>query len=271
MKYLISFLILAICFFSCSKSSSTPPPVTPPEQDSLLNSYSIYYPQGHIRFRQNYFYDSVSQLAGIRAYRYDSSVSLPKTDSFSVVLTLSDPSVPPFSYEFINYSAGSTEHHLLFYDNQKRMTLDSMVSTTGTDYYNLHASYDNNGNSIYNWFGIGVDQIDTMYIANENIIHEIIYSHDNFYWWRVFTPGPRKSPLFQEELANSLGCLLYVKGLGDYRSENLPSQMQDTVVGYGSRDYHYAWSTDAVGRVVEGTASDTDGHIQEMYSFIYNH
>jgi len=272
MKYLFYVLIVATCLFSCSKSTPTPPPVTPPEQDSLLNSYSVYYPQGRVKFIQHFFYDSVRQLAGIRAYKYDSSVSLPKTDSFYVIITTSSLSVPPVSYDFINFNPSITEHHLLLYDNQNRMTLDSMVSTTGPDHYDLHASYDGYGNSIFEWFNSNVmNQIDTMYITNENISNEIIYDHDNFYWWRLTTPGTRNSPLYKEQFAKSLGCLLYVKGLGDYRSKNLPSQMQDTVVGYGARNYHYAWTTDVAGRVVEGTAANNDGQVQEMHSFIYNH
>jgi hypothetical protein len=126
---LCSIFLLVILFSSCSKPSSPNP--KPTAQDSLLTSFSIYFPQLHSKGVEVLGYDAQSQLATIHAYSYDSSSGAPIIDSFLISLTANIATNPPQTLdEVFHYQgdplAGESEQHLLFYDGQRRFLLAAL-------------------------------------------------------------------------------------------------------------------------------------------------
>ena len=284
------FLALAgIALFSCNKGDSPipppPGPTTPPPptaQDSLLKSFSIYNPQLHSKVLEVFGYDSQTQLAAIHAYSYDSSSGTPVVDSILISLTLTAALAPPSAYDATYHQqgdppAGQSEHHSLFYDSQSRVINDSITVSTVSSFGVQHYSYDNNGNTTVEWlFGdpqtpgsYTVNQIDTMFIANESILTDINYSSPGGAFNHLFTRSytTQINPLYNAALANSLGCLMVFNNFSDFRSKYLPTQFTDQESGSPTVVLNYSWTADAAGRIVKGVG--TDGSNQQIYSFNY--
>lgn len=286
MKNLIpATLILVICVSasSCNKNSSAPS--TPSGQDSLLKSFSVYTPQTHTEIMELFTYDNQSRLAAIQAYSYDSSGGSPVVDSFLVSLTLDANAQPPLSYDETFHlqgdaPAGESEHHLLSYDPQNRVTTDSISVSTVSNFSSQHFQYDNQGNTSIQWlFGdpqtpgsYTVSQIDTMNIQNETIVTDVNYSVPDGTLNRLYSRSysTQVNPLYNASLANSLGCLMVFNNFLDFRSKYLPSKFIDQEDGSPTITTNYLWTTDATGRVVKGAGSDaSNAALLVTYSFVY--
>jgi hypothetical protein len=275
--------LLAMSFFSCNKTNSPNP--TPSIQDSLPKTFSLYLPQKHAKAVEIFGYNTQTRLTTIHAYSYDSSAGTPVIDSFSVSFTLTSASEPPSAYDEIYHfqgdpPSGESEHHALFYDNQMRVTIDSITVSTANNFAVQHYQYDNNGNTTVQWlFGdpqtpgsYTVSQIDTMLIQNENILTDINYTTSDGTLNHLFTRSysAHINPFYNAALANSLGCLMVFNNFFDYRSKNLPTQYTDQEEGIPTVTLDYLWTTDATGSVVKGVGTDAaDGSVQQIYTYTY--
>ena len=286
MKNLICAGLIAlttITFVSCNKTNSPAP--TPAVQDSLPKSFSIYYPQAHTKGVEIFGYDAQARLATIHAYSYDSSGAAPVIDSFLISLNLTAAIDPPSAFDAVYHfqgdaPAGESEHHVLFYDAQSRVTIDSITAGTTGSFAVQHYQYDNTGNTTIEWlFGdpqtpgsYSVSQIDTMFIQNESILTDINYSVSTGTFNHLFTRSysVHVNPLYNSSLAKSLGCLMVFNNLFDFRSQYLPTQFTDQEDGLPTFTINYLWTTDATGSVVKGVGTDAgDGSIRQIYNFTY--
>ncbi len=128
-------------------------------------------------------------------------------------------------------------------------------------------SGDPNTRGSYTW-----NQIDTIYVQNEVIQTDINYSSPggpiNHFYSRTFST--HVNPLYNADLANSLGCLMVFNNFKDFRSKYLPSQFEDQETNSPNVTVNYLWTTDATGIVVKGIGTDAiDGSIREIYTFVY--
>ena len=284
MKYLIYCPIIAFAFFSCSKSSTTtpPPPVT---HDSILKSFSVYEPQSHYNTVVVYGYNQLSQLATLHIINYDSSSGTPKTDSNVIVLTQTSTTTPPGAYDITFHTqggppAGLSEHHLLFYDNQDRIILDSTTVNTTTNYTATHFTYDGNGNTTIEWFTFdpltpGSNtylQIDTMNVPVKNMVSDIGYTSPGTGFKHLITRTftTEINPMYNIALSNSLGSLISFNSLIDFRSNNLPAQMVNEDASMTSVTLNFVWTKDAYGRITQGTGKEPiSGLDGQVYTFNY--
>jgi hypothetical protein len=296
MKKIIAFSLGMAVLWSCNKTSSLTPPA-PSGQDTLLKSFSLYYPQNHTKSVEIFGYDQTTRLSSIHGYSYDSSGGAPVLDSFLVSFTLADTTMPPSSYDIVYHTngaapAGNADHHVLFYDNQKRVILDSIASSSVNDQSVQHFIYDGGGNTTIQWLfpdpnaagGYSINQIDSMQIQNNEIHTDLNYTVTNgddgmghyviiaedFTRLYTRTYSANSNPLYNSSLANSLGCLMAFNGFGDYRSANLPSQFADQEAGSPSMLLNYVWSANASGKVTQGTGVDAGSGLPvEVYGFSY--
>ncbi len=282
MKCLILLLILTITFLSCSKTASN---TGPPIQETNPNSFSIYLPQTHSKTVEVFGYNSKAQLETINIYGYDSSSGSPIIDSIIVSFNSTQGIYPPPGYN-VRYHYlgdplnGESNYHELFYDAQTRVTIDSVTISGINGFPVQHYLYDNSGNTTVQWL-IGYPQIpsnyiinetDTMFIQNDNIITDINYATTTSTLNRLFTRSysTHINPLYNKTLANSLGCLMVFNNYFDFRSNYLPAQFVDQGNGIPTITINYLWTTDATGSVVSGVGTDAgNGSVREIYNYSY--
>jgi hypothetical protein len=285
MKNYIILSAVLFTIFSCNKTNSPVPPVTP-AGDSLLKSFSMYSPQAHAKLIETFSYNGSSQLAGIHGYSYDTSSGTPSIDSAFISFAMTDTVTPPAAYDLAFHNDGDNpadvkEHHLVFYDNQKRVIRDSIASSSRNLYLVQHYIYDDLGNTTIQWLypdavapgGYTINQVDTMFIQGDNIFTDILYSAVDGSFYHLFTSSysTHINPLYNPSLSNSLGCLLVFNNIGgDYRSINLPDQHTDQENGSPSITLNYVWTTDSAGRVVQGIGTDNSSGLTGLiYNFTY--
>jgi hypothetical protein len=285
MKKIILCCSVLIALFSCNKSNAPTPP--PPATDSLLRSLTLYNPVLRSRGTEVFGYDENAHLAYIHVYNYDSSQANPEVDSTFLSFTQTDATTPPSSYDLTFYypgnpPAGESEHHVLFYDSLNRVIRDSITVSTTNSYTALHFIYDIYGNTTieslsgnpqtpgsYNQY-----QIDTMFVTSENMFNDISYSTPDNQYIHVISRNfsTEASPLYNESLANSLGCLLSLNSLVDMRSKNLPSQIQDQETTSTPGILSFQWMKDSAGRITGGVGTDTgSGLTGQIIGFTYDH
>jgi hypothetical protein len=289
MKIAVILSLVSIAFFSCSKSDSPTPPVpappvpvpTVPAPDTLLKSYSVYYPQLKNKLVEIFTYNANSAIVTLRGYTHDSSGGPALPDSVLISFAQTTANIPPASYDVSYYSSGAvnTDHHQLFYDNQNRAVRDSITSSSVGDQSTQHIFYDGVNETIQWLFpdaaapgGYSVSQIDTISIQNNNISSDINYTVsggvENFIRLKTYQSSVKDNPLYSDLLSTSLGSLMVFNNLGDYRSKNLPSQSTSDAGG-SQITLNYVWTTDASGRVIHGIGTDGNGLIQEIYDYSY--
>ncbi len=267
---------------SCSKTASN---TGPPIQETNPNSFSIYFPRTHSKSVEAFGYNSMAQLETINIYGYDSSSGSPIIDSVIVSFNLTQGIYPPPAYN-VRYHyqgdplSGESNYHELFYDNQNRVTIDSVTISGINGFPVQHYLYDNNGNTTVQWLtgypqipsNYIINEIDTMFIQNDNIITDINYTTTTSTLNRLFTRSysTHINPLYNKILANSLGCLMVFNNYFDFRSNYLPAQFIDQGNGIPTITINYLWTTDATGSVVSGVGTDAgNGLVREIYNYSY--
>ena len=279
MKHQILLLLLTMTFFSCTKTNSN---LGSPTQELNPNSFSIYLPQTHTKTIEVFGYNTKAQLETINIYSYDSSSGTPIIDSIFVSFNLTQGIYPPQGYN-VRYHyqgdppVGESNYHELFYDNQNRVTIDSVTISDINGFPVQHFLYDNNGNSTVQWLtqvpgNYAINQIDTLFIQNENITTDINYTTSNGTLNHLFTRSysTHINPLYNKILANSLGSLMVVNNYFDFRSNYLPAQFIDQENGSPANTINYLWTTDATGSVVSGFGTDAgNGSVLQVYNCSY--
>jgi hypothetical protein len=286
MKNTLFFLVLTVSFFSCTKSSN-PPPTTPPAEDTLVKSYTLYYPQLHTKLVEFFSYDQNAKLAKISGTNYDSTSGV-TIDSAILSFNISDANALPTYLDVTNYAqgnpiAGLTDHHLLYFDNNNRLIKDSISESDVQDSAVQKLYYDDNGNYTVEYYEpdpnapggpFALNQNDTTMVQSGNISNEINYSYYQgnqiLTYYKSQMSGAQNNPLYNDKLATAFGSFFLFNEVGDFLSQNLPSQTTDQE-GSGAEQVilHYTWSTNADGKVIQGVATDDGGAIQKIYTFTY--
>jgi hypothetical protein len=279
MKYVILLFLLTMTFFSCSKTASNP---GQPMLETNPTSFSIYLPQTHTKSVEVFGYNSKAQLETINIYDYDSSSGSPIIDSIVVSFNLTQGIYPAPGYN-VRYHyqgdpvVGETNYHELFYDAQSRVTIDSVTISNINGFPVQHYLYDNKGNTTVQWLtqipnNYIINEIDTMFIQNDNIMTDINYTMTTGTLDHLFTRSysTHINPLYNNTLANSLGCLMVVNNFFDFRSNYLPTQFIGQENGSPTITINYLWTTDATGSVVSGVGTDAgNGSVREIYNYSY--
>jgi hypothetical protein len=283
MKNLTICLIASIALFSCNKSNTPPPPTQPTVGDSLLKSFSIYQPLIHVRTLVVLGYDQKTLLASINVHNFDSSGANIVVDSTLLSFTQPDSTTPPASYDMTFYNAGNagtSEHHLLTFDNLNRVTGDSVSINQTNNYTTNHYTYDGIGNTTIESFSFDpqtqgslvYQEVDTMSVPQDNLQSDIAY----------FTPGGQLihlisrtfttdiNPFYNPHLTNNLGTIFTYNSLVDFKSKNLPNYFQYQDANFNITSLNFVWTKDAAGRIVQGIGSDPNSGITgQIYTYNY--
>jgi hypothetical protein len=285
MKNLTICLIATIALLSCNKSNTPPPPTQPSTGDSLLKSFTIYQPLIHVRTLVVLGYDQKKLLASVYVHNFDSSGSNIVVDSTLLSFTQPDSTTPPSSYDLTFHNtgsapAGTTEHHLIAYDNINRVTGDSVSISQTNNYTTNHYTYDGLGNITIQSFSfdpqapgsLTYQEIDTMSVPQDNLQSDIAY----------FTPGGQLvhlisrtfttniNPFYNPHLANNLGTIFSYNSLVDFKSKNLPDQFQYQDSNFNMTLLTFVWTKDSTGRIVQGIGSDPNSGIAgQIYTYTY--
>ena len=304
-SYFFQFLCLSIfCFFGCAKSTTpdnpvTPPPIVTPVQPSQPVTvlpgtyYTLYSPGSHVKQVQYYAYNTSNQLTAIRIYGYDSSslTNGPITDSISIGVNYSGQQTSPSSYDIIfqyhfSPTGGTREHHILQYDAQNRIVLDSIsdgdnstnqsrllfnyiepniVTCKHIDLYDIYS------NTV-------VASVDSLNIDSENISYWLNYRNVNGGSKEYdFKFSEYSNPVYNESFAKGIGLSLVVFGYGDFRSKHLPKEkllfsVSTGIINYNNfiSDLYYTWTSDSTGRVVLGAGrAGLTGPVVEYTYYTY--
>lgn len=253
--------------FSCTKipaPNNPPPPVT-----NLVISIMAYYPVNRSKSIEHFTYDSSKNLVILNQRGNDTSQGVFYLDSGSWYFTIDPLTNMTVSYTSIYkksfYTVNDEQVHNMYFDNQKRVVLDSVVSATNQQGgpTSVHYTYANNIIVAYEYLTNSSNQIsqyvyiDSMVLSNGNLVRKAGYSINNGsltpeYIYTVNGYSTDMNPLYNPDLSNSLGAYLVHQNLFDGLSKNLTSD------GGGN------WVKDSKGRVVSGTDS---GGLQ--LTFIY--
>jgi hypothetical protein len=284
LKKNLIFLSAAIIWISCNKSNNTS---TPPVVNTLVKTFSVYYTQSHTKNVTMFSYQQTDLLASLREYGLDTINGIASEDSLSLSFKVTDASTPPASLDatysdFQTPPAVNSYQHLLTYDGQNRLVLDSVTSSTNNNNTFIRGFYDALGNTTLQWFypdasvssGYALNQIDTLFIPAGDIQTEINYSVNqgaqNYNYINTATYSSTVNPLYNQAISKTLGCMLVFSQLGDYISNHLPTQVTRQQLGSATTTVDYVWTTDGTGKVVSGTGSDhTTSQVVEIYNFTY--
>ncbi len=264
MKTKLLPLFLLLTLLACQKSTS--PDLNPdPKQDSV-NTTNVF-PVSILEpgYRQtNFTLDENKRIATLN--EYDSSAGIAQ-DTLSMTFNYSDASTNPSSYDYIwTYSGnppryGATEHHILRYDDQGRIIVDSMTSRINyriaeTELYITNYTY--SGENIVVKYGsigelhtLGPSVIDSIFINNGNLMRVAMYAATGNLptgspYENIYTYSDYNNPLYQAILSKNLGVLFNISGterthtFGDFISPKLPNKWNDTSMTY---------NTDSSGKV----------------------
>jgi len=302
-------LMIALLFTQCTKSTSPPDPTAPPASPTgptgnpvtatgLPSKVTDYKPGAGIsgqRVITEFSYDANGWPAVIRMHSFDTSGTIPYTDSFRIDFQPTGGDNPPKSYDITWMvgtappAFGATEHHLLYYDNQNRIIKDSTNTTNWLDLAANKFTYSANRifvdrfdySSQFPNASVTPYTSDTLTLTNANITAYSSYylggGGSDLVETDTYTTSKSVNPLYQAKIANSLGAMLrftYIgfSYIGDFISPSLMDrwtyQYRVSIPPWG---LNYTWTTDASGKVVLGTGMDpTNGiGISEIYTFDY--
>jgi hypothetical protein len=261
-----------------------------PKQDSVnstnVNSTNVF-PVSILEpgYRQTEFtFDENKRIATLN--EYDSGWGIAQ-DTLSLTFNYSDASTNPSSYDYTwTYSGnppryGATEHHMLRYDDQGRIIVDSMTSRINyrgaeTELYITNYAY--SGENIVVKYGdvaelntLGPMGIDSIFISNGNLTRVAMYAsvgnlptgspYENIYTYSTYN-----NPLYQANLSKNLGVLFIISGterthmFDDFISPKLPNKWNDTSITY---------NTDSSGKVVQVNNLNMYGtpHLVKTYQY----
>ncbi len=274
MKSSILLLFISCLFFSCKKDSPTNSNNSTVTQIAALR---VYNAADHILGLDSLIYNSNGNLVGYKSWTIDSTNGPVITDSASYSFTWTTGTAGPVSYTLTSLVNGRPavpmETHQLAYDNQNRIIKDSLMS--GGDSLRVAAHYGYIGNLItidlfsYNGNYIEYEK-DSLTLTGSNISkfsNHWDLSSTMFTNYEQYTYGNSPNPLYNKDLANALGPLLFEVLRGDFISTQLVTGINAADVSDGSTyTENYSWTLDSKGRVVAGH----DNTNQFIYSFIYN-
>jgi hypothetical protein len=290
MKYCLLNFFCLILLLSCTKSTDIN---NPQKTDSTLSKRVVSVTEEKVSyFTQSIYsqfsYDQNNQLASMLT-----RVSVyPGLDTFLITFNLSGANNPPVSYDYTWYRVtnltNAVEHHVLLYDDQKRVILDSMeygTTTSGSEVYLINTKYiynpgyivaqhyTNNYETLPRIYGPSVISIDSMYLSNGNLTQDIIYYIGDsltLYSNHYYTPTTYKNPLYQKDISNSLGILLCHNSgedyfLGDFLSPNFTSAWGTT-----NNLYTVSYATDSTGNITKVSQEDiAGGYLTHDINFLY--
>jgi hypothetical protein len=273
MKQTILILGTILGLFSCSKQSSStnqssPTNTTVGEQtssSSQVASLALYSPSSKNLTKYAFVYDANGNLVRLSYNSYDTTGGIAALDSGSYYFTIDPSTQLASSYTLVwnNANTGTaSETHQLFFDDQKRLIKDTLVTGQAQTGHNttFYFSYPAGGvvsngyamnayDSLNKTYGWGLSGIDSISLVNGNIGSQYEYAQNGVSWvmgysYVVKNYSSDPNPLHGLDQSSGLGTLLRNYNSLDCISKDLPS------------DGMANWTTDANGRVSGGLATD---------------
>jgi hypothetical protein len=253
-KRTVLLFLSVMAFYSCTKTTDPVPNTT-----SRVTSYKIYNAFTNTLGQDTFRYDQSNNVGSI-SYKGTNDIGPYETiDSGTFYFTTNGSTHLPSEYTLIGrkyfYTADLTENHVLSYDDQNRLILDSMISSSSAGYnpYGAHYLYTSDAVVIHTYHATESDftQQDSILLNTGNFV----YYAESFLSGSVWAPefsyamtanSGYANPFYDEALSKSLGGFFIRNNLNDFISKNLTYPA----------GYSFTWTTDDKARVVSGTATD---------------
>lgn len=291
MKYLLLNFFYMVFLLSCTKSTDTNNPQQP---DSTQGKRVVSVTEDLVSYGTQSIYSQFSYDQNNKLASMLTRIAVnPGLDTFLMTFNFSGANNLPASYDYTWYrvtnSTNAVEHHVLLYDDQERLSLDSMeygTTTSGSEVYLINRkysysttsvvaqSYTNNYETIPRIYGPSVLSVDSMYLSNGNMIQDVIYylggDTPAVYSNHYYTPTDYKNPLYQKDISTSLGMLLCHNSgsdyfLGDFLSPNFSSPWGTT-----NNLYTVSYATDSTGNITKASQEDiAGGYLMHDLIFLY--
>ena len=260
MKKLIFLLFSGLLLLCCNKSSSSPDPNPAPDITDSVTSRTIYTPGNPTLNKDSFRFDATNRIFSISFESLNGTSPDQIIDSGSFYFSFSSAAWQPSGYSLIAlksiYTEDVTEIHQLSYDNENRLILDSMISSSATGQVpkGAHYYYSDNLVVIQTYLQGDADYThrDSIISVDGNFSYFSEYYLSGTEWYRSYSYDMTinknyKNPYFSANLCKSLGAfLLYTCGV-DFLSKNLTNSASLPP---------FTWSTDSKNRVISGSATD---------------
>jgi hypothetical protein len=252
----IIFLIILTGLQACTPTNNTPLPTPTPKL--IANSYSFSNATADNQTRDTLRFDPDSNLISV-SYTYINGLAPYQTIDSGTYYFILDPGTKlPVSYILTGrkyfYTQDMIEKHVLTYDNQNRVILDSMTenNTSGYSPMGAHFSYSSDLILVNIYYAGQADYTrqDSIFLdVNENWYYRSEYYYDGTNWSKEFSyslSADRKfaHPFYNTNLSKSLGAFAVYSNIADLLSKNLTNSANLLPM---------TWITDARGRVISGT------------------
>ena len=257
-------IVSAFLFFACSKSPNSN---NPNSQSSLIDSTGfvskclLVYPDSDY-YQATFHYDANGNLAGfsdttVQHNPYQLSESQKYFFNYDPTTNLIT-SYKLLWRKFYYDSTDNVEEHVILYDNQNRITEDSMVSENGASPKPSQVSrmVYSDQLSVMNLSDWGIDSLTTM---NGNVTREGFYEIYNGKvsadFINAFTPNANfANPFYNEKMPAAIRIFLTQIDVNDWLSKNLSDLNGEKIT----------WLKDSNGRVNSGS-----GDAGTKVTFVY--
>jgi len=260
---------LTLCFFiagifsSCSKKDGSGDDGKP-VNDSYLASARIIAPQSTTV--DSFIYDANHRVTKFMVWLEDPTNQASDT-TFISFSTVSGNLLPDHLTIAVSDDLSLLDHHQLIYDGQGRITKDTSLSGTGfVSYY----SYSGNYIICRVLFNGAIDNyvsIDTLVMKDGNMVGQKLWTINQGVLEQqknvVFDRGTAANPAYKADIASSVGPLLYIlsvynyRGFSDFLSRYVVKGISGVADGLpGGAGLSYSVSIDGSGRVA---ATSLDG------------
>ncbi len=267
MKKTILILGTILGLFSCSKYQAPPGSSNPVEQSSTaqVNSIALYSPVSKNLTKYLFAYDANGNFIRLSYSSYDTAGGVATLDTGAYYFII-DPSTRLASSYTLVWNKANTgaasETHDLFFDDQKRLIKDTLITGQASSGDNASFSFlypaggivsyrytMNAYDSVNKTNGWGVSGIDSINLSNGNIRTQYEYAQNGSAWVMAYSYVVKNYSLYANPLHgldqfSGLGALLRNYNALDCISKSLPA------------DGMTSWTADANGRVMSGLGAD---------------
>jgi hypothetical protein len=185
------------------------------------------------------------------------STAQPLYDSGRFIFTIDPVSSLPNGYTTIYrkefYTDYESYRHIIYYDNQNRVSKDSVVEikkSTNNSIAVSNYTYTDNIVTVatINYGGSGTTSLDSFFVNNGNLVGRNQYYFNNgtvdFSSFETYYPNTTyANPLYDPKISASVGIFGFYIGAADLYSKNFLNYTDEKI----------SWSTDSKGRLVTGT------------------
>ena len=243
----VLFLVMVFAL-ACKKDSSGPAN----SSSTLPASYTRYSSQNQQSAREDFSYDANQNITNISFLMLDTGGGEVAVASGNYSFTYTSGSHLPSGYvynyhytiEARGYDGGSqSETHLLYYNNDHRLVMDSGLNNMPTSYFSYSGNIITYSTWVHDWDSVTSFYRDSVVLDDQGMLAFNYQINKNGASWDTYVIPYVKNdnltnPFYIKDLAHGLGILFLARNLGDFIS-------QDLMTEYAS----YNWTSDFKGRV----------------------